>query len=164
MRFMYVPAPRSIYEGIYKLEPGCLLTVQGRPPAEAPAQPLRPGQRTAAWRSSAGGRWPRGGGRCAQPGQRRNRGPCACWKNSCNQAVSLQSLADVPLGAFLSGGVDSSTIVALMQRSHSRPVKTFTIGFDEAGFDESPHALAVARHLGTEHHEMRVTARRWRRT
>ena len=78
------------------------------------------------------------------------------------ESVSLQSLADVPLGAFLSGGVDSSAIVALMQKQATRPVKTFTIGFDQAGFDESPHALAVARHLGTEHHEMRVTAL-WRR-
>jgi asparagine synthase (glutamine-hydrolysing) len=67
-------------------------------------------------------------------------------------------LADVPLGAFLSGGVDSSTIVALMQAHSSRPVQTFTIGFDEPGFDESPHAAAVAAHLGTQHHMMRVTA------
>jgi asparagine synthase (glutamine-hydrolysing) len=73
------------------------------------------------------------------------------------EAVSRQSMADVPLGAFLSGGVDSSTIVALMQRQSLRQVKTFTIGFDEAGFDESSYARAVADHLGTDHHEMRVT-------
>jgi asparagine synthase (glutamine-hydrolysing) len=74
------------------------------------------------------------------------------------EAVAIQAEADVPLGAFLSGGVDSSTIVALMQAQSSKPVKTFTVGFDETGFDESPHALAVSQHLGTEHHTLRVTA------
>ncbi len=158
LRFMYVPAPRSIYEGIFKLEPGCLLTVQGRPPAEAPARPLRPGQTLG---SVAVKRW----WSLADAVEAGARNPVTdeaealrLLEEQLNQAVSLQSLADVPLGAFLSGGVDSSTIVALMQRQSSRPVKTFTIGFDEAGFDESPHALAVARHLGTEHHEMRVSA------
>ena len=73
------------------------------------------------------------------------------------QAVALQLVADVPVGAFLSGGIDSSTIVALMQAQSSRKVKTFTVGFDEAGFDEAPHAKAVARHLGTDHCEIRVT-------
>ena len=72
------------------------------------------------------------------------------------QSVAGQMLADVPLGAFLSGGVDSSTIVALMQAQSKQAVKTFTIGFDEPGFDESPHAQAVAKHLGTDHLCLRV--------
>ena len=158
LRFMYVPAPRSIYQGIYKLEPGCLLTVQGSPPLNAPAQPLRPGETHGnvslqRWWSLA---------EQVEAGTRERltneAEALGLLEQQLTQAVSLQSLADVPLGAFLSGGVDSSTIVALMQRQSSRPVKTFTIGFDEAGFDESPYARAVAEHLGTDHHEMRVTS------
>jgi asparagine synthase (glutamine-hydrolysing) len=74
------------------------------------------------------------------------------------QAVEIQTVADVPLGAFLSGGVDSSTIVALMQYRCTARIKTFTIGFDENGFDESPYARAVAKYLGTDHNEMRVSS------
>jgi asparagine synthase (glutamine-hydrolysing) len=158
MRFMYVPAPRSIYQGIYKLEPGCLLSIRGQAPAAAPAQPLRPG---VAYESLSLRRW----WSLAEVVETGARSPIAdeaealqALEERLSAAVKLQSLADVPLGAFLSGGVDSSAIVALMQQQASRPVKTFTIGFEQAGFDESPYARAVAQHLGTLHTEMFVTA------
>ena len=160
LRFMYVPAPRSIYQGIYKLEPGCLLKVHGQPPLHAPTQPLRPEQKNehlhgslllSRWWSLAN---------VVRSGASKpliNEAEALSSLECClNEAVKQQSMADVPLGAFLSGGVDSSSIVALMQQQNSRPIKTFTVGFDEAGFDESPFARSVAKHLGTDHHEMRV--------
>jgi asparagine synthase (glutamine-hydrolysing) len=161
LRLMYVPAPLSIYEGIYKLEPGCILTLKGSVPAEAPTTPIQPGQQH-------GGvsirRWWDLTAVAAQQADRQTAEAASLpeIERTLLQAIKDQSLADVPLGAFLSGGVDSSTVAALMQklaREHGAdPVKTFTIGFDEARFDESPHARAVAQHLRTNHQEVRVTA------
>jgi asparagine synthase (glutamine-hydrolysing) len=78
-----------------------------------------------------------------------------------DHAVREQMVADVPLGAFLSGGIDSTIIVGLMQRASSRPVKTFSIGFDDPAFDESAHAEAAARFLGTEHHRFLIEPKAW---
>lgn len=158
MRFMVVPAPRSIHQGIFKLEPGCVLSITGTAPTAAPMQPLRP---PATYQSLSLRRW----WSLADVVSAGELNPIAdenmavelLEQHLCD-AVKLQSLADVPLGAFLSGGVDSSTIVALMQQQSMRPVKTFTVGFEEAGFDESPFARAVAQHLGTDHTELFVTA------
>jgi asparagine synthase (glutamine-hydrolysing) len=159
LRFMYVPSPRSIYQGIFKLEPGCMLVVKGPPPLDAPVQPLRPGQvhgglALQRWWSLAKAAEDGIGNPVTEQAE-----ALSLLEEHLSEAVSIQSLADVPLGAFLSGGVDSSTIVALMQRQSSRPIKTFTIGFEEASFDESRYAHAVAEHLGTDHCEMRVTAK-----
>ncbi|GIW89243.1 MAG: asparagine synthetase B [Isosphaeraceae bacterium] len=82
-------------------------------------------------------------------------------RSTLDDAVREQMVADVPLGAFLSGGIDSTIIVGLMQRHSHQPVKTFSIGFDDPSFDESRYAELAARHLGTEHHAFRVEPRAW---
>ncbi len=143
LRYRYVPSPRSIWKGVSKLPPAHYLTV------------------------TAGGR--------------ETGGPISYWKLAevatdgagrprvdrpelvdelealLKDAVGRRMEADVPLGAFLSGGLDSSTIVALMQGQSARPIKTFSIGFTEAEYDEAPYAKAVASHLGTDHTELYVT-------
>lgn len=158
MRCMYVPAPWSIYTGIFKLEPGCLLVVRRRPPRTAPSDPLRAPN---SYESMTMTRW----WSLADVVEKGARNQITDENQAIEQleasltrAVKQQSLADVPLGAFLSGGVDSSTIVALMQGQTSRPIRTFTIGFNERAFDESEHAKAVASHLGTAHAEFIVSA------
>jgi asparagine synthase (glutamine-hydrolysing) len=164
MRFTYVPAPHSIYQNIYKLEPGCVLSIDavalqsGSAMPIAPQPPLRPPAKQGAltlkrWWSLAEVVQIGATNQLADEAQ-----ALIALEQRLKDAVRLQSLADVPLGAFLSGGIDSSTIVALMQQQSSHPVKTFTVGFEEAGFDESLHARAVARHLGTDHSELFVTA------
>jgi len=142
----YVPAPQSIFQGIRKLPPGCLVQF-GRNPA-----PGRPPQPRAYWSlgdvAASGLRNPFTG----SDDEAIDR-----LEAVLSRAVASQSVADVPLGAFLSGGIDSSTVVALMQAQSSRPVQSFAIGFREDAFNEAPHARAVAAHLGTDHTEMIVT-------
>lgn len=143
MRHNVIPAPYSIYQDIHKLPPGTYLT-------------LRAGERDAKPKTYWSAR------KVAEAGQREpftgsDKEAREALDVVLRQAVAGQMMADVPLGAFLSGGVDSSTVVALMQAQSSRPVKTFTIGFHEAGYNEAEHAKAVARHLGTEHTELYVT-------
>lgn len=145
MRHSYVPAPHSIWQGIYKLQPGCLLTLSsGRhePTIEH------------YWSGQA----------CIESGLAKpfsgDAGQAVSTLDALlHDAIGQQMMADVPLGAFLSGGVDSSLIVALMQAQSCRPVRTFTIGFDEVQYNEAKHARAVARHLKTDHTELYVTSR-----
>lgn len=144
LRHNYIPAPYSIYKGIRKLPPGTLLRVNAA--SDATGHPV------AYWsfREAAEGG-------LANPFAGSDAEAVEALETLLRRSISGQMLADVPLGAFLSGGVDSSTVVALMQTQSSRPVKTFTIGFDEAAYNEAEHAKALARHLGTEHTELYVS-------
>lgn len=157
LRFAYVPAPRSIHPGVYKLEPGCVLTVKGPPPASFPAEPLRPGDHheTLSIRRywSLNEMLARG----AQSQFSTEVEALDAVDEALRKSVGRQMIADVPLGAFLSGGIDSSLIVALMQAQSSRPVSTFSVGFENPAYNEAPFAAAVARHLGTDHTELTVT-------
>lgn len=156
-RFQYVPAPYSIYRSVYKLEAGCVLSLSASdadsPPSEAPRAPARHGSLTVERFWSLAEVAEQG---LAHPIQDEGEAIDELEK-TLSTAVRLQAVADVPLGAFLSGGVDSSTIVALMQRQSTMRVRTFTIGFEEAGFNEAEHAKAVAQHLGTDHTELYVS-------
>jgi asparagine synthase (glutamine-hydrolysing) len=137
-----VPAPHSIYEGIYKLPPACHMVV----PSGADAGSLSPVPYWSAREAAEAG--------VAAPFAGDSFEAIEELGSLLRDAVRLRMIADVPLGAFLSGGVDSSTIVAMMQVEDSRPVKTFTIGFRESLYDEAGSARRVARHLGTEHTEL----------
>lgn len=140
LRHNYVPDPYCIYEGIAKLSPGTLLTV---------AADGSHGEPVPYWSVDEAAR-----------GERRSADPAEALKGLeqvLGQAVADQMVADVPLGAFLSGGIDSSVIVALMQERSSRPIRSFTIGFSEQSYNEAGYARAVASHLGTDHTELIVT-------
>jgi len=140
MRYSYVPSPISIYRGIGKLPPGGVLTLN------AETQDVRQDRY---WDpvSEVEGISPFEGDEIAAARE---------LERLMLRSVSRRMVADVPLGAFLSGGIDSASIVALMQQTSERPVRTFTIGFNDPRYDEAPAARAIARHLGTDHTEVYV--------
>ena len=145
VRLQYVSAPRSIFQGVHKVSPGAIVTVQY-------------GERKFAVRSEvywSAARIYSDAARHRFDGNREDAE--AQLEHLLQDSVRLRMISDVPLGAFLSGGIDSSLVVALMQRHSSRPVRTFTIGFGEDAFDESNFAREVAAHLRTDHTELRVT-------
>jgi asparagine synthase (glutamine-hydrolysing) len=143
MRHNCIPAPYSIYQGVYKLPPGCLLTVRPDSPDCHPVP---------YWSLKSVAEYG-----IANPWSGSVSEAITALDTLLGDAVSLRMIADVPLGAFLSGGVDSSTVVALMQQQSTQPVKTFTIGFFEDRYNEAKEAKAVAQHLGTDHTELYVT-------
>jgi asparagine synthase (glutamine-hydrolysing) len=154
LRHNYIAAPHSIYRGVRKLEPGTVLTFGAGDVVKASKDASLPASHTRAFWSAR---------EAAIAGMAdRLRLPDAEAADELERllrdAVALRMEADVPLGAFLSGGLDSSLVVALMQAQSTRPVQTFSIGFREKGYDEAAHAGAVAKHLNTEHHELYVTA------
>ncbi|MDF0674654.1 MAG: asparagine synthase (glutamine-hydrolyzing) [Nitrospira sp.] len=144
MRYAYVPLPYSIYTGIRKLLPGTYATIS--PTFAAGYWPEPTAYWSAAAVASQARRWDWTDSMAADELNRLLSG-----------AVKGQMVADVPLGALLSGGIDSSTVVALMQAQSSRLVKTFSIGFHEDDYNEAPGAKAVAEHLGTDHTEFYVS-------
>lgn len=145
MRHNYVPSPHCIYKSLRKLQPGCLLRLDcsaGDPVIQrywSAEEAARRGRRS--------------------PLQVSDTEAVEELHRLLLQAVRLRMISDVPLGAFLSGGVDSSTVVALMQAQSRRPVKTFTIGFHEDGYNEAVDAKRVAEHLGTDHTELYLTSK-----
>lgn len=148
LRHNYIPGPYSVYAGVLKLPPGTFLVLN----ASAREQQTIPEPRVywSARQQADLGR--------EQPLQFSTDAQAVQALESCLlQSVQGQMLSDVPLGAFLSGGVDSSLIAALMQSVSATPVNTFSIGFDEAAFDEAPFARQVAAHLGTRHNELYVS-------
>jgi asparagine synthase (glutamine-hydrolysing) len=156
-RRTYIPAPLSIYQGIFKLEPGCILELDAKGVRSPLVEPPTVGS------SGSGLRYTRYWSYrdVLQSGLAE---PIAHEAEAVSElervlaaAVRGQSMADVPVGAFLSGGIDSSTIVGLSQKYSSIPVRTFSVGFEQAGFNEAHDAKHVAEHLGTVHNEHYVT-------
>jgi asparagine synthase (glutamine-hydrolysing) len=143
LRVGYVPSPRSIFQGVLKVPAGHIVTISAADSGEPRVVKRRywsPPQTT--------GRVDRGAIRV------QFQDAVADLDRLLRDAVALRMIADVPLGAFLSGGIDSSAVVALMQAQSSQPIRTFTIGFREDAFNEAEYARAVAAHLGTDHTEV----------
>lgn len=143
LRYLHIPEPHSIYRSVAKLMPGTTVTFapDGTPTTRVYWDTLTEYEAAATTGRFAGD----------------HDAVVDALEVALGAAVARQSVADVPLGAFLSGGVDSSAITALMQAGSSRPIKSFSVGFTEAAYDESPHSRAVAKHLGTDHHELIVS-------
>ena len=144
LRHNYIPAPYSIWQSIHKLMPGTWMKL---------ATGERDVQQHVYW--SLADVAERG---TAQPFAGSEKDAIDGLEQRLGASVRGQMMADVPLGALLSGGIDSSVIAALMQANSTRPVRTFTIGFEEKQYDETKHARAVATHLGTDHTEMRLSS------
>jgi asparagine synthase (glutamine-hydrolysing) len=145
LRHNCIPAPYSVYKGILKLRPGCLLTVSMRQPEPAVETYWSGALATGMGITNVFK---------GNPIQ-----AVDALEKLLKDAVLRQMVADVPLGAFLSGGVDSATVVALMQAQSARPVKTFTIGFENEGYNEAVYAKIVAQFLRTDHTELYVTSK-----
>ena len=154
----YIPAPLSIYQGVFKLPPASILTftldAAGVPLSEPPSEGRSAGVTLESYWSyrdvvRAGLEQP-----IEDEAEALDK-----LERALATAISGQSMADVPVGAFLSGGIDSSTVCALYQKYSNVPVRTFSIGFEESGFNEAEDAKRVAEHLGTVHHERYVTVR-----
>lgn len=143
LNYLYVPAPRSIFRGTTKLLPGHLVTITDTTQNLPDPTPY--------WALSEVAR--RG---INDPFRGSEEEAIEALTKTLEEAVTLQMHADVPLGALLSGGIDSSTVVALMQAASSRPIKTFTVAFDVAEHNEASHAKRVSAYLGTDHTEVRV--------
>lgn len=144
MRHNYIPAPRSIYKGVNKLEPGFILTLPWG------GEPRLDRYWNAREIARAG---------LADPLRISDAEMTDQLESLLKDAVARRMVADVPVGAFLSGGIDSSIVVALMQAANAGVVRTYSIGFDIDGYNEAPQAAAVARHLRTEHTELTVTSK-----
>ncbi len=141
-----IPAPRTVYQGVHKLLPGHRITLAAgtRPGALPESRPY--------WSARSAIEQARRHPRSGSPGELTDQ-----LEEVLTRSVEARMVADVPVGAFLSGGVDSSLIVSLMQRLSDRPVRTFTVGFADRAFDESAEAAAVAHHLRTDHTSLRVS-------